>query len=94
MSYYQKLFNAFEKSFYMSITAGILISSCLGGITAMIVLSKGFSTTEMIQLFLITCVCMGYNTAVLAGLKPKTTFHILLTSVFINLSVILFSTLT
>ncbi|RAV30032.1 hypothetical protein [Sinomicrobium soli] len=91
MSYYRKLYDAFEKSFYLSVTAGILVSSCLGGITAMIVLMKGFGPVQMVQVFLITCVCMGYNTAVLAGLKPKPVYHILLASVLTNLSVILFN---
>lgn len=89
MTIYNKYLKIFEKSYYLYISFGILLSSCIGGVAAMLVLMQGTGTIEMIELFLITCVSMGFNTAVLANLKPKITYNILLGSVVVNLTIIL-----
>ncbi|MDG3582937.1 MULTISPECIES: hypothetical protein [Galbibacter] len=94
MTLYHKYLSVFEKSFYLYISFGILLSSCMGGAAAMVVLMKGFGFVEMFQLFIITCICMGYNTAVLANLKPKTTYTILLISVLLSILVITFNLCT
>lgn len=60
----------------------------------MLVLMKGTGPVEMFELFLITCVAMGYNTAVLANLKPKITYNILLGSVGVSFLIILLNLLT
>jgi len=89
MSLYNKYLKVFEKSFYLYISFGILVSSCIGGVAAMMVLMKGSGPLEMFEVFLITCVAMGYNTSVLANLKPKTTYNILLSSVGVSVIIIL-----
>ncbi|HLV62680.1 hypothetical protein [Galbibacter sp.] len=89
MTLYNKYLKIFEKSFYLYISFGILLSSCVGGVAAMLVLMNGSGPIEMFELFLITCVAMGYNTAVLANLKPRITYNILLGSVGVNLLIIL-----
>ncbi|WP_417360708.1 hypothetical protein [Galbibacter sp.] len=89
MSLYNKYLEVFEKSFYLYISFGILVSSCIGGVAAMMVLMKGSGPIEMFELFLITCAAMGFNTSVLANLKPKITYNILLGSVAVSTTIIL-----
>lgn len=93
MALYNKYLKIFEKSFYLYISFGILLSSCVGGVAAMLVLMKGTGPIEMVELFLITCVAMGFNTAVLSGLRPKITYNILITSVVVSLLIILINIL-
>lgn len=73
-------------------TLGIIASSCLGSIAAMLVLMKGHAFINMFELFLIVVVCMGFNASVLAQMKPKFVFNTLIVSlsvstllIFINL---------
>jgi hypothetical protein len=61
-------------------TFGILVQSCLGSIAAMAILMNGNSPMQMVQLFLVTIICMGFNGAVLSQQKPKIAFNILLIS--------------
>lgn len=89
MALYNKYLKVFEKSFYLYISFGILLSSCIGGVAAMLVLMNGTGPIEMVELFLITCVAMGYNTAVLANLKPRITYNILIGSVAVSALIIL-----
>lgn len=84
MKLYNQILEDFEESFYMHATLGIILSSCLGAAAAMLVLKQGHDVAEMIQLFLITCVCMGFNTTVLANLKSKVVFNTLLLSIILN----------
>lgn len=93
MTIYNKYLKVFEQSYYLYISFGILLSSCIGGVGAMLVLMQGTEPIHMVQLFLITCVSMGYNTAVLANLKPKITFNILLSSIVVNFTIILINIL-
>ena len=84
MKVYHQILKDFEESFYMHATLGIILSSCLGAAAAMLVLMHGHEVGEMIQLFIITCVCMGFNTTVLANLKSKVVFNTLLLSIILN----------
>jgi len=85
MSVYKKVFIDFEKMYYAHATLGIILSSCLGGGAAMLILMSGHGFIEMFQLFLVTSVCMGFNTTVLACLKPKIVFNNLILSVLVSL---------
>jgi len=90
MSVYKKVFIDFEKMYYAHATLGIILSSCLGGAAAMLILINGHGFNEMFQLFLVTSVCMGFNTTVLACLKPKIVFNSLILSILINLFFIIY----
>ena len=61
-------------------TLGIILSSCLGSAAAMVVLMNGHDFTQMVQLFLIVVVAMGYNSSFLAQMKPRFVFNSLILS--------------
>jgi len=84
MSTYQKYYDRFENGLFGNCTLGILASSCLGGIAAMAVLMHGNGIGQMIELFLVVCVSMMFNGAVISQQKPKTIFNLLIVSVVVN----------
>lgn len=90
MSFYKKMFADFEEMYYMHATLGIILSSCLGAGAAMLVLVTGHGFSQMVQVFLLTAVCMGFNTTVLAGLKPKIVFNSLLISLALSTILIIY----
>ena len=84
MKLYTQLFEDFEKLYLGYSTIAVILSSCLGSAAAMVVLMNGHDFTQMFQLFLIVCVTMGYNSTVLAQLKPKFVFNALLISLVVS----------
>ena len=89
MSYYQKYLDGYTRGFVGFNTLGILFQSCWGSVAAMTVLQNGNSPRQMVQLFFVVILCMGFNGAVLAQQKPKIVFNLLLASVFINAFILL-----
>ena len=68
----------------------IIGQSCLGSAAAMVLLMGGLGMVlKMILLFLVTIFCMAYNGAVLAQLKPLSTFNLLIISLVFNTFIIL-----
>lgn len=90
MSFYNKMYLDFEKEYLMHATLGIILSSCLGAAAAMMVLMHGHGFSEMAQVFMLTAVCMGFNTTVLANLKPKIVFNSLMISLAVSVLTIIF----
>lgn len=88
MKVYQNLLADFEKTYYAYMTAGIIVSSCVGSIAAMMVLMQGHGLVNMIELFLVVVMCMGYNATVLAQLKPKTVLNTFILSMVVSLVLI------
>ncbi|MDT0678675.1 hypothetical protein [Autumnicola musiva] len=84
MKLYQNFLTDVEESFYAYMTAGIIISSCLGSISAMFILMQGHNLVNMIELFFVVVVAMGYNAAVLAQLKPKLVLNFFILSILIS----------
>ncbi|MDT0646969.1 hypothetical protein RM545_09720 [Zunongwangia sp. F260] len=84
MKLYQNLLADFEETYYAYMTAGIIISSCVGSIAAMMILMKGHALVNMVELFFVVIVCMGYNATVLAQLKPKHVLNALLLSIVVS----------
>ena len=80
MKLYQKLFTDFNEMYLAHASLGIIASSCLGSIAAMLILMKGHAFINMFELFLVVVVCMGFNAAVLAQMKPKFVFNSLIVS--------------
>ncbi len=76
-----------EQTGYASIA--IIPQSCIGAIAAMMLLLSGLTLTNLILLFMVTMLCMAYNGAVLANLKSKTTFNLLILSIFFSSIVII-----
>ncbi|MFD1094265.1 hypothetical protein [Salegentibacter chungangensis] len=85
MRLYQNLLEDFKEMYLGYAALAIIASSCLGSVAAMMVLMKGNSLLNMGELFIIVAVCMGYNTTVLAQLKPKTVFNSLILSIGVSL---------
>lgn len=81
MIVYDNLLTEFkrEQTGYASIA--IIPQSCIGAVAVMMLLVSGLTLTNLILLFVITMLCMAYNGAVLAQLKSKTTFNLLILSV-------------
>jgi len=88
MRYYQKFYTDFKTSFYLYFPLGVIASSCIGSVAAMLILMKGYGFFEMLQVFLVTCVCLGFNATALANLKPKIIFNTLLISLAFNILLI------
>ncbi len=93
MNFYQKQLSEFTRDFYAGATTGIIVSSCLGSIAAMLVLMNGHGVAEMIQLGLIVVVCMWFNASVLAQLKTKFVFNSLIISLLVSTTFILINIL-
>ncbi len=68
----------------------IIPQSCIGSVAAMLLLMNDMSDIpKMGLLFLVTIFCMAYNGAVLAQLKTKSIFNLLLLSVIFSCGVII-----
>lgn len=87
MTLYTKYYNEFQDKYIMYIPLTIILQSCLGGIAAMYILMNGLDTiSSLVQLFLCVMLTSLYNAAILAQLKEKWVFNMLILS-------LLFSTL-
>ncbi|PKA84004.1 hypothetical protein ATE92_2174 [Ulvibacter sp. MAR_2010_11] len=74
----------FKEDYYMYIPLTIILQSCVGSIAAMLILSNGFSAVTFIELTLCVSLSMLYNAALLAQLKPKFSFGLLVVSLLLN----------
>ncbi|WP_026839201.1 hypothetical protein [Gillisia sp. JM1] len=93
MTIYQKQLSEFKQDYFAGATTGILVSSCLGSIAAMLILMNGHTVIDMIQLGLVVVICMWYNASVLAQLKAKFVFNSLIASILVSTSFILLNIL-
>lgn len=85
MTLYTKYYEEFHDKYTMYIPLTIILQSCLGGIAAMYILMNGLDTiTSLIQLGLCVIVTSFYNAAILAQLRDKWVFNILLLSLFMS----------
>lgn len=84
MTIYQKQLSEFKRDYLAGATTGVLVSSCLGSVAAMLVLMNGHTVGHMIQLGLIVVVCMWYNASFLAQLKAKFVFNSLIVSLVVS----------
>ena len=87
---YQHLLTEFTSMQTGYSTIAIIGQSCLGSIAAMIILMSDLAPAALLSLlFLVTIFCMAYNAAVLAQLKSKTMFNLLIVSVLFSCIVII-----
>lgn len=85
MNLYTKYYNEFLKQYMMYIPLTIILQSCIGSIAAMFILmNTDYSMLSFFQLFTCVILCMFYNGAVLAQLKGKMVFNLLLMSILFN----------
>lgn len=81
MDIINRLSTDFERFYMANSILGIIVSSCLGSIAAMMVLADGNSVYHVIHLSWIVIVAMIYNASVLVGLKSKKVFLLQVISV-------------
>lgn len=85
MSTYEKYFDEFERLFFANCAIAVLVQSCVGGIAAMAILENGNSIINMVQLFVVVMMSVGFNGSILSQQKPKTIYNLLLASIAVNL---------
>lgn len=76
MDLVKSLTDDFTKYYMANSVLGIIASSCLGSIAAMMILADGNTLFHVVHLSWIVIICMIYNAAVLVGFKPKMAFLI------------------
>ena len=70
---------------------GIILSTCLGSIASMQILSFGHGFWHMALVMLCVGICTAHNAAILTVQKPKLIFKLLVGSTIFNTLVILVS---
>jgi len=93
LALYQSTFDIFNKNYMGSAAMAVIGQSCLGGAAAMYVLSNGTSIFQMIQLAIIVLACIFVNTSILAQMKHKVVFNLLILSSVLSVLFILLNTL-
>lgn len=88
MTFYKKQLSEFSRDFIAGSTTGIIVSTCVGSIAAMLILMNGHTFVHMLQLASVVIVCMWYNASVLAQLKPKFVFNSLIVSLVVSVTFI------
>lgn len=86
---YGNILTEFKEMYYTYAALGIIASSCIGSIAAMLILMRGSSLLQMTELFLVVAVAMWFNATVLAQLKPKVVLNSLIVSVFVSVLLII-----
>ena len=94
MTLYQTTFENFDKNYIGSATMAVIGQSCLGAAAAMFILANGTSIPQMIQLAVIVLVCIFVNTSILAQMKHKLIFNLLIASAFFSVLFIILNSLT
>lgn len=93
MEQYQNYLNEFKKNERGYATIFIIVLSCLGSISAMYILMRGTSITQMFQLFLAIVSCMGFNASILSQQKPKIVFNLFIIGLVLNLLLLVLNTI-
>ncbi|AFU67712.1 hypothetical protein P700755_000702 [Psychroflexus torquis ATCC 700755] len=81
MDLVKSLSDDFKKYYLANSVLGIIASSCLGSIVAMIILNDGNTIFHVVHLSWIVIICMIYNAVILVGFKPKMAFLLQVISV-------------
>ncbi|RRO13907.1 hypothetical protein [Flavobacteriaceae bacterium 14752] len=90
MLYFNTLSKDFRQLYMVNSILGIVVSSCLGSIAAMLILMQSITTLTIIHLTWIVIVCMVYNAAVLVHFKPKWVFRLQFISVMSSFLTIMY----
>lgn len=85
MNLYTKSYDKFLKQYMLFVPLTIALQSCVGAIAAMCILMKtDYTLISFVQLFTCVILSMFYNGAVLAQIKGKVVFNLLLMSLLFN----------
>lgn len=86
MKQYQLLLTEYGKMPYLYATLGIIGQSCIGSIAVMFLFMNEDSAryAQMIELFFITILCMGFNGTVLSQQSHKMQLNFLIASVIVS----------
>ena len=82
---YSKLLADFKEMYMAYIPLMIILSSCIGSVAAMYTLMQERSVLQVIQLTACVIVSMGFNASILAQMKAKFVFNMLLISLLTNI---------
>lgn len=93
MTLYNNTFENFNKNYIGSATMAVIGQSCLGAAAAMYILSNGTSIGQMIQLAIIVFASIFANTSILAQMKHKVVFNLIITSAFFSVLFIILNTI-
>ncbi len=85
MKIYQSYLEEYKEGIIGYSPLAIIGQSCLGSVAAMFILMNGNSMLQMIQLFIVTIMCMFYNASILSQQKPKVSFNLLIVSVVFSM---------
>lgn len=88
MKFYNDYLNEYKRGLTGYSTIAIIGQSCLASIAVMLILMQGAEVSQVVQLSLITIVCMAYNAAILSQQKAKISFNILIMSVVLSIILI------
>lgn len=94
MTLHTKYYNEFHDKYTMYIPLTIILQSCIGGIAAMCILMNGLDNIAgLVKLFLCVIFTSFYNAVILAQLKDKWVFNMLILSLLLNTLFILINTI-
>jgi hypothetical protein len=85
MSTYEKYFEEFENMFFANCAITVLVQSCVGGIAAMAILMNGTGLMQMVQLFFVVILSIGFNGTILSQQKPKVIYNAFLLALTVNI---------
>ncbi len=88
---YSRLLRDFKEMYMAYIPLMIILSSCLGSVAAMFILMQERSSIQVIELTLCVIVCMSFNASILAQMKPKFVFNLLIASLVLNTFLVVFN---
>ena len=89
MRLYNTLYKDFEELYVGYSAVAIILTSCLGAASAMVILMNGHDFLQMFQLFLVVAVSMIYLVSVLAQMKAKFVFNTLILSLVVSFALLL-----
>lgn len=88
MKIYNRYLADFKEGYYMYIPLSIIFQSCLGSISVFYLTQMPFGISVFFKLTLCTIVCMFYNASIMAQLRVKWVFNLLLISIFANILIL------
>lgn len=92
MSLYNSTFESFQKNYLGAVSMAIIAQSCIGAAAVMYILSNGTSFFQIVQMTIITVLCMSVNTSILAQFSSKVVFNLIIASVIGSIIAIIINT--
>ncbi len=93
MTLYAKIQQDWNEHFTGYSALAIIVSTMIGSVAVMMILSQGVGLWQLFQLFLCVSVCMAHNASILTVQKPKVVLDLLIASVVLNSTLVLLNSL-